>query len=137
MRTGVNGAKLGDNHVRPALVIMTGVCAGRERYSARRCHRGEHLLGLRQRKISEVDGGFLFSPDPLQIALYPMLRNHAEALSTNQRFLRNNKVRNVNSVLNLVVAPAATGQRSELMTDLRTKGCPDTRAERPDAGLRR
>ena len=99
---------------RPRLVVMTGICAGRE---------GDIQLGdvvvaniswdYGSGKFQSKDGKVLFAPDPAQIALDSMLRKHAEALSNNgdrlDEIRRNYKAGKINSVLNLVVGAMASG----------------------------
>ncbi|QSZ56676.1 hypothetical protein PCC82_06080 [Agrobacterium deltaense] len=99
---------------RPRIIVMTGICAGRE---------GDIQLGdvvvaniswdYGNGKFHHKDGEVRFAPDPVQIALEPMLRKHAEALSANQEALdairRGYKPQKINSVLNVVVGAMATG----------------------------
>lgn len=98
---------------RPRLVVMTGICAGRE---------GDIQLGdvvavsiswdYGNGKFQKKDNKVLFSPDPVQIALDPMLRKHAEALAADGETLdaiRREYDPKINRVLKLVVGAMATG----------------------------
>lgn len=99
---------------RPRLIVMSGICAGRE---------GDVQLGdvvvanpswdYGSGKFHEKGEEVMFAPDPIQVALDPMLRKHAEALADETAWL--DKVRrefsgsSAKSALNLVVGPMATG----------------------------
>lgn len=100
---------------RPRLVVMTGICAGRE---------GEIQLGdvvvvniswdYGSGKFHKKEGGALrFAPDPVQIALDPMLRKQAECLAANGRKLdeirRSYTKQNINRVLNVEIGAMASG----------------------------
>ncbi len=100
---------------RPRLVVMTGICAGRE---------GDIQLGdvvvvniswdYGSGKFHKKEGETLrFSPDPVQIALDPMLRKHAEALKADQIKLdqvrRDYTKQNINSVLHVEIGAMASG----------------------------
>ncbi len=100
---------------RPRLVVMTGICAGRE---------GDIQLGdvvvvniswdYGSGKFHRKEGEAMrFAPDPVQIALDPMLRKHAEALKANEGKLdeirRGYTKQKINSVLNVEIGAMASG----------------------------
>ncbi|NTJ45014.1 hypothetical protein G6L28_20725 [Agrobacterium larrymoorei] len=100
---------------RPRLVVMTGICAGRE---------GDIQLGdvvvvniswdYGSGKFHKKEGEAMrFAPDPVQIALDPMLRKHAEALKANEGKLdeirRSYTKQKINSVLNVEIGAMASG----------------------------
>lgn len=100
---------------RPRLVVMTGICAGRE---------GDIQLGdvvvvniswdYGSGKFHKKEGEAMrFAPDPVQIALDPMLRKHAEALKANEGKLdeirRGYTKQKINSVLNVEIGAMASG----------------------------
>ncbi len=100
---------------RPRLVVMTGICAGRE---------GDINLGdvvvvniswdYGSGKFNKKgDEELRFSPDPVQIALDPMLRKHAEAIKANEALLdqirRGYTNQKINRVLNVEIGAMASG----------------------------
>lgn len=100
---------------KPRIVAMTGICAGRE---------GDVQLGdvivvniswdYGSGKFHRKEGEALrFAPDPVQIALDPMLRKHAEALKADGEKLdgirRGYKKEKINSVLNVEIGAMASG----------------------------
>lgn len=99
---------------RPRLVVMTGICAGREND----VQLGDVIVAnptwdYGSGKFQKNEEGVRFAPDPVQVPLDPMLRKHAEALIGKHEFLdgvrRQYTPSKINSVLNVSVGPMATG----------------------------